>query len=83
MEGGYVFIDASGNEPVSLELDTGKKPTGRSRPAPEAVGNIPVAENTLYYPAIGRAKVVPIRLTPYFAFAYRGTSDMLVWLLYK
>ena len=34
----------------------------------------------LYAPYTGKRRAVPLRFIPYFAFANRGASDMLVWV---
>ncbi len=37
-------------------------------------------ENALYAPYTGERRRVPLRFIPYYAFANRGESDMIVWV---
>lgn len=43
----------------------------------------PKEQEALYYPAGEDEEAFELRLIPYYAFANRGTSEMLVWLLKK
>lgn len=43
----------------------------------------PLPTEELYRPAVGEWKSVPLTLIPYYAFANRGESEMLVWLLQR
>jgi DUF1680 family protein len=53
-------------------------------PVIETAGLCPVPTETLYTPTahIPTAKPVTLHFIPYFAFANRGESDMLVWIRY-
>ena len=80
-------IDNPGVDLHTIKLDTAREiqlsDTQFLVPDLEASGVVPEAEQQLYYPITGSTRNVSIRLIPYFAFANRGTSDMLVWLLYQ
>lgn len=80
-------VDNPGTDLHTTKLDTSKpirlSAAPFSIPNLEAVGYVPVSEQKLYYPASRNAREVSVQLIPYFAFANRGTSDMLVWLLEK
>lgn len=52
-------------------------------PSIRGVGYIPKATESLYYPINDAWEQIPVKLIPYFAFANRGTSEMLVWILQR
>ncbi len=50
---------------------------------PSIIGNGFIEEETdaLYYEANDNKKAIPLKFIPYFAFANRGESDMIVWVM--
>ena len=52
-------------------------------PKLETVGYKPLAAEDLYYTDNDEYEQVPLALIPYYAFANRGTTEMVVWFLKK
>lgn len=89
---GPIVYCVEGVDHPGIDLHTVKLDTSRSIEATEvdflvpslrATGYAPVATESLYCPFRTDAEAVSLKLIPYFAFANRGTTDMLVWILHK
>lgn len=52
-------------------------------PSLKTTGYQPKDTDSLYFDATDDYEEIPLRFIPYFAFANRGESDMLVWVLKK
>lgn len=78
-------VDNPGVDIHAWILDTAKLPQlGENHnfvPNLIVSGHTPVETSQLYYPLSPDRKDTPVTLIPYFSFANRGTTDMLVWLL--
>ncbi len=51
-------------------------------PSIKGTGFIEKETDALYYDLFDNEKGIPLKFIPYFAFANRGESDMLVWIMY-
>lgn len=89
MRGPIVFCLEGKDNPVPLrtlqidrELKTKVLASDETGLVIEAAGMNPKAFDALYRPCRGETEEITLKFIPYYAFANRGETDMLVWVRY-